>query len=174
MLGPKPFFSTDNHWRDDRMDLTRQLQAKYSASGLYLNDGSNTLRWQMAQYSWEVFVPSDGIHLASPAPWPTAASDNALSFYENGKLIRSYRVRDLVDLPWFLPGGHGHFEWDKDINLDDTNGRLIVNTNHFDHYVFDMATGSITSARRPGRLVLLLLLVGTLSLFLWRRKKRFA
>lgn len=170
MRGPKPFFSTESQWRDENMELTRQIQTKYSASGLYPNDGSTKPLWQMDQYSWKVFVPSDGIHLARPAPWPTTASDEALSFYANGHTIRSYRVRDLVDVPWFLPGGHGHYDWNKHINLDDRNGKLIVDTNHFDHYVFDLATGDISSARRPGRVVVLALAFGALSLVNWRRR----
>jgi hypothetical protein len=172
MLGPKPFFPSANLWRDEQMELSRQIQTKYSSSGLYPNDGSIKPLWEMGQYSWKVFVPSDGIHLARPAPWPSTASDEALSFYEHGKMIRSYRVRDLVDVPWFLPGGHGRFAWAKDINLDDRNGKLIVNTNHFDHYVFDMATGSISSARRPGRVIALALGLAVLSLFVWRRRTR--
>jgi hypothetical protein len=170
MLGPKAW-PPDPKWRDENMEKSRQLQSKYATSGLYLNDGSVKPLWERSEYSWKVFVPSDGIHLAAPAPWPRTAADQALSFYENGKLIRSYRVKDLVDLPWFLPGGHQHFDWDRDIKLDDDNGRLTVTTEHYDRYVFDTATGKIISARRPTRILISIFVIAFFLLLIrWQRE----
>jgi len=161
MLGWKPDAPSDNQWRDERMEESRRLHAKFPSSGLYLNDGSTTPLWAVNGYSWEAFVPSDGAHLAMPAPWPHAPSDEALAFYERGKVLHRYRVNDLVDLTWYLPGGHQHFEWQKSINLDDQRHTLTVTTQHYDRYVFDLTTGEIVSSRRPSRV----LLVG-LALFL--------
>ena len=171
MLGPVAL-SPDGGWRDEHMEQSRVLQSKYPASGLYLNDGSTTPFWKIDKYSWKVFVPSDGAHLAMPAPWPTAASDEALSFYENGNLSRTYRVRDLIDVPWLLPGGHQHFDWERNISLDDQNRRLSVTTQHYDHYVFDMFTGEIVSARRPSRVVFAVFVVILFCVLVrWRGKR---
>ena len=170
MLGPKAW-PADSEWRDENMETSREVQTRYSKSGLYLNDGSVKPLWEIAEYSWEVFVPSDGVHLAAPAPWPMTASDQALAFYENGKLIRSYRVKDLVDIPWFLPGGHQHFDWYKEIKLDDENRRLTVTTRHYDRYVFDLAGGNIISARRPGRALISFFVITLFFLLIrWRRR----
>ena len=154
MLGTEPHEPSDSQWRDERMEKSHRLHAKFPASGLYLNDGSTTPLWVVDGYAREAFVASDGAHLVMPAPWPHTPSDEALTFYENGKVIRRYGVNDLVDFTWFLPGGHQHFDWDKSISLDDQKRILLVTTQHYDRYVFDVAAGEIISSRRPSRVLI--------------------
>jgi len=171
MIGPKADIPTDSRWPDKDMERTRQIQSQYATSGLYTNDGSTKPLWEISEYSNKVFVSSDGVHLVRPAFWPSPYSDEALSFYENGKVVRSYRVKDLVDFPWFLPGGHGHFDWKRNITFDDQNGKLIVDTPHLDHYVFDLKTGNIVSARRPDRLIIMYSTLSLLALVIMRRRR---
>jgi len=87
--------------------------------------------------------------------WPTSSSDEALTFYERGRILRSYRVKDLVDSSWLLPGGHNHYDWAKNITLNDRNHTLAVTTEQHDKYVFDLNTGRIISSRRPVRTFLI-------------------
>ena len=156
MLGPEPVEPSDSRWPDERMEESRRLHARFPSRGLYLNDGSTTPLWVVDGYSWEVFVPSDGVHLVMPAPWPSTSSDEALTFYGSGKVLRKYRVNDLVDFTWFLPGGHQHFEWEKSITRGDQKRTLAVTTQHYDRYVFDLTTGEIISSRRPSRVLVVL------------------
>jgi hypothetical protein len=173
MLGPKPEEPSNSQWPDERMEESRRLHAKFPSSGLYLTDGSTTPLWVVDGYAWEVFVPSDGRHLVMPAPWPSTPSDEALTFYESGKVLRRYRVNDLVDFTWFLPGGHQHFEWQKSIALDDQRRTLVVTTQHYDRYVFDVTTGEIVSSRRPSRIVLAGLALCLLYVIIRAGSKRF-
>jgi hypothetical protein len=173
MLGPKPDDPSDSQWRDERMEESRRLHAKFPSSGLYLNDGSTTPLWVVSEYSWEVFIPSDGIHLVMPASWPSTSSDEALTFYESGKVLRRYRVNDLVDLTWFLPGGHQHFVWEKSIALDDQKRTMSVTTQHYDHYDFDVTTGEIISSRHPSRMLIVGLALCVLYVIVRSVGKRF-
>lgn len=154
MLGLKAPDEEGARISDKALKETRLLQAKYPASGLYLNDGSTSPLWllesaSVRSYGYRVFVSSDGHHLAKTGWWTNATTDEAVTFYKDGKILASYSVRDVATASWFLPGGHGHYDWDREITFDDDRKTLTVVTNHYDKLVIDMTTGKITSAFRP-------------------------
>jgi len=117
-----------------RQNTTLGQSDKYPQSGLYLNDGSSKPLWTV---DWPGFVilPADGIHIVRQGPWPRQGEGynvEALSFFANGKLLKSYSVRDLVDFPWLLPNSVSHYRWEQKLPA----------SSPFDKVVFRFLDGS--------------------------------
>lgn len=115
-------------------------------------------------YAFDVDVSSDGKHLVRWGPWPRlddvlAGQTLALSFYENGREIKKYRVKDLIARPKYLPSCMSHYQWLKESTFDDKRNRLTVLTlkgyggEKERRYVFDVTSGSLVSATlsRPSK-----------------------
>ena len=180
-------------------DASLRQSDKYPQSGLYLNDGSRTPLWTVDWLGF-VILPADGIHLVRRGP-PLRQEDGynveALSFFANGKLLKRYSVRDLVDFPWLLPRSVSHYaleqvlppnspfdkvtfrlldgseiyEEDQGVIIDNNAGTLKLATLNGEEYVFDLKSGGILQANRPMRIkvVLSLILVSAIYLiYLWR------
>ena len=150
MLPPKPF------------DKYGTLKTRYPASGLYPNNGSNKPLWTVPWYEFDVDVASDGKHLVRWGPWPRTGDrfdTLALAFYENGREIKRYRVRDLVARPEALPRTVSHYHWLEGKTFDDRGGRVGVTTlqrhdpatgvRYLRKYVFDLASGRVVKGRLP-------------------------
>jgi hypothetical protein len=127
----------------------REIRNKYERSGLYRNDESRALVWTVDWYAQSVEVSSDGTHIIRLGPWPTSTSQEAVSFFANGTLLRTYRIRELVSIPWALPRTVSHFRWQKTIQFDDSALTFTVTTLDGNRFVFDVRSGSLLSARRP-------------------------
>jgi|GEM_PF-3295878 len=146
-------------------DGLNKLLLKYPTSGLYKNDGSTTPLWTAEYISWRtgITLSSDGHHMIVWGGWPSDSnsySDTALTFYEDGRLLRRYRVKDLVVYPEDLPHSASHYQWVLEYSLDDVHGLLTVEAYTHEKYVFSLSTGqpisnSIPSVRErpPGRKV---------------------
>jgi hypothetical protein len=131
----------------------RSIRAKYLVSGLYRNDSSAAPLWTVDWYAHSVLVASDGIHLVRRGPWAENSSTEAFSFFENGKVIRSYKVGALVDTTLTLPHTVSHFYWEKSMSLDDSSRMLFVTTLNKDQYAIDITTGNVISTFRPMRII---------------------
>lgn len=172
----------------------------YTQSGLYRNDGSTRPLW-VVDWSAYVFLPSDGIHLVRKGKWARIGEydEEAITFFAHGKPIKMYRIRDLVDFPYFLPRTVSHFEWQKTdstlpvtlkmldgaefpfqtgVSFDELTHTMKLETLQGDSYVFNVETGEIISSYRPARKVLIiigtmiiLLIVASTLYFLHRKKK---
>lgn len=128
---------------EDGKKQAKLIRAKYRKSGMYSNDGSTKPLWTVDWYSHVVLVASDGIHLVRTGPWASKGSDEAFTLFSNGKLIRSYKISDLVKSIEDLPHSVSHFMWDDEDSwkLDDGKQTLSVSTLNKEHYVFDYRTG---------------------------------
>jgi hypothetical protein len=156
--------------RNARYDDGAELKNIFPASGMYLNDVSKTPLWTVDWYAHSVMVFSDGVHVVRSGPWARELSDEALTFFANGKMLRSYRVGDLVDLKIFLERTVSHFWWERadDSEFNETNHTFSLATISDEKYTFDYTTGEIISARRPMRAFVVLLAVIVLFLALRR------
>jgi len=176
---------------------------QYPQNGLYLNDGSKTPLWTVDWIAY-VFLPSDGVHLVRSGGWAHQEDGydaEAISFLAYGKVLKTYRVRDLIDFPSLLPHSSNHYEWrasgwasslqpDAPVLLPFPNGErpyypvgvsfdeaahtMTLKTKHGNTFVFDVNSGAILSANRPVRRILSALLVLFLfvySAYLWRAAK---
>lgn len=112
-------------------------------SGLYRRDGSSNPLWTVNWYAGSVIVASDGVHLVRSGPWAGSLGDEAFSFFESGKLIRSYQIKDLLTTSEGLVYTSSHFFWLKNLNFDDAKGWLSLTTLTGDQKVFDIAKGEI-------------------------------
>jgi hypothetical protein len=132
---------------------SRKIRQTYPASGLYPNDGSTVPLWTVDWYAHKVDVASDGIHLVRHGPWAMATSDEAVSFFANGQLVRSYIVNWLVDDKSRLSRSVSHhFMWESSNQFDDAHLEYTVQTVDGNTFTFDVSTGQIVSSNRPSLL----------------------
>lgn len=159
---------------EDRQEAQR-IRATYSASGQYPNNGSTTPLWTVDWYSHSVFVASDGMHLVRLGPWARNLNDEAFTFFAHGKEIRTYKIGELVDTVALLPQSVSHFQWEGNIQLDDEQRALSVETLSGEKYVFDYTTGEIVAARRPLRGIVIAAVAFMFFAVIWltRRRKMF-
>jgi hypothetical protein len=170
-----------------------EIRRTHSQSGLYRNDGSTVPLWTVDWYAFGVKVASDGVHLIRPGPWTDtgprgspltpALNGEAISFFANGQLLRTYRINELVDDPEQLQRSVSHVRWEKDGQFDDGRMEYTLTTLDGNRFVFDVRTGAIVSesraprlSRRPGLvLVLTGAVVAAIGLACWlilRRRAR--
>jgi hypothetical protein len=127
------------------------IRAKYAKSGLYEMGDTGQAIWTVDWYALEVDSTPDGKHLVRWGPWPSIEGydELALAFYENGVLLRSYPVRDLVAEPQKLPRTASHLAWKAESEFNAENGELYVRTENDEEYLFDVTTGDPIEKRRP-------------------------
>ena len=145
----------------------------YTVSGLYFNDTSTTPLWTVDWWANSVDVLSDGVHLVRWDWWASDTSDEALAFFANGKMLRSYRINDLLDTTLGLHKSVSDFIWMKEEGpaFDLNDHTLTVATGNDEKFTFDYTTGEIVSARRPVRAFLILVLATVLFVALRRFSK---
>ena len=162
------------------------LRMRFPASGLYAA-GSTTSLWTVDWYGEQHYIEltADGRYLACLNRFGGGHYGQGIAptwgvrFYDGGRRIAQYNVADLVDYPSLM-----YFEtWDwhsywlnpegDDAILDGT--RLTVHTGTHETYVFDMASGTMRSARHlwqplthVGLVVLVCVSAGTACLPAWR------
>ena len=159
---------------DRESDFRRELKSIFPVSGMYLNDVSRTPLWTVDWYSYAVVPSSDGVHILRWGPWAQKLSDEALTFFANGKMLRSYRISDLVDTKVGLYHTTSHFSWERedDEEFNEINHTFSLTTITGEKYTFDYTTGEIVSARRPLRAVFALFAATVLFLGLRRFFRR--
>lgn len=138
-------------------EMTADLRRKYPASGMYLNDGSTNPLWTVDWYSFGVDVSMDGDHIVRHGPWPGRGEyeAEAVSFFRRDKLLRTYKISELVSFPALLPHSVSHFTWQKDAYFDRANpGAYVLTTLHGETYWIDLSTGEIFDSLRLPRIVL--------------------
>ncbi len=183
------------------------LRAKYPANGLYTAGDDAKLVWGLPDATYcaydHCFAAPDGVHLVRIDGdfWktesytggrlrPSAADEAAqldgpgVSFFANGKLLKSHRVRDLIRDPDALPATPAHLLWYA-------SGRLQVDTMRFNlftqesiRHTFDATTGELVATQAVGLdnplLPKILLVIGAMTAvifagwlaFLWTRQAR--
>lgn len=132
-------------------DVVSEIRAKYKKSGLYEANETENALWTVDWYASEVDITPDGKHLVRWGPWPSIEGydELALEFHENGGLLRSYRVSDLVAAPQKLPRTVSHLAWRAESNFDAGKGELYLRTEHDEEYRFDVTTGDVIEERGP-------------------------
>jgi hypothetical protein len=95
MLGPSK--KDEESSRDWIRELGKELRSKYTKSGMYRNDGSNEPLWTVDWYSKEIYLFDDPRFVAAVFdPPPPKYEGEAISFYDGGRLMRSYSTKDLI------------------------------------------------------------------------------
>jgi len=154
MIAPVPTEEDPEGWSEEMADGIREIRRLYTRSGLYQSDGSAEPLWTVDWYAHSVEVASDGVHLIRHGPWASSTGQEALSFFAEGRLLRTYQIRELVDLSLMLRRTASHFFWKKRGRFDDARLEYSLETMDGNRFVFDVRTGEVVSAHRPARAIL--------------------
>jgi hypothetical protein len=171
-------------WNEETAAGIREVRRTYTRSGMYRNDGSTDPLWTVDWYAYGVDLTPDGVHLIRPGPWARLLDDRtpdldceAVSFFANGRLIRTYHIRELVDDPGRFKRSVSHFSWREEGRVSG-EFEYTITTRDGNRFVFDIRTGAVVSEARMGRVTwwgkrLALLVVGVLAAWLiYRRRSR--
>ena len=145
MLAPDPKIECLSQG-DEPKGAAKALRTKYGASGLY--SGSDPV-WTVDWFSYKVYLSKNGRYLVRMGPWASSPSNEAFSFFADGKLLKTYKVEDIVRDVAALPHTVSHFEWEKNTGLDDAAGTFNASTLEGGDFIFDLATGEIREGRKP-------------------------
>jgi hypothetical protein len=185
MIAPKPVEEDGKYMAPDRAEEIKRIRASYATSGLYRNDGSRTPLWTVDWYAYQVYPASDGVHLVrlglsrlwSPLEWNAIG----VEFYASGKLLRSYKFRELVDVPRLLMSNSPSPRWRAEDEFDDKTLRYSISTIQGNRFLFDVQTGDILEGSRvlawvrSGSVgVVVCALVVGVFLRRWRRRRHTA
>lgn len=143
----------------------RELRAMYSRSGLYRNDGSTAPLWTVDWYGFAE-PASDGVHLVRIGTCDTN-DDEALSFFRNGKLLRTWTRGELVDFPILLTRTTAFTIWRKDGGFDEGRAEYLLWTEDGNHFRCDLRTGEIVESSRPLLRASVLMGCGLFAAALW-------
>lgn len=185
-------------------DEPSELSGRFPRSGLYSRADSTNPLWTV-DWSGYVWLPSDSVHLVRRTlslRQTRGYQEEALAFFADGRLLRTYRICDLVDFPFLLPHTSMYYTWMEPMHGNDElvssisyaggqvqrqfEGVLVHNdgstlelkTIEGGSYVFDLNTGGIVNSHRPLRLAMTIglcsfaLLYGAYLLIATARKGR--
>jgi hypothetical protein len=162
MISPIPVEKEVLPWNEETAAAIREIRRIYTRSGLHRSDGSPEPLWTVDWYAHAVEVASDEVHLIRhglwavlprdrDAPLGSALDQEALSFFANGRLLRTYRIGELVDDTDLLPRSVSHFRWLDEGRLDDARSEYTLTTLDGNRFVFELHAGKIVSESRRGR-----------------------
>lgn len=165
MLAPA---GTDLAKLPDYRKQTEDLAKRYPASGLY-KSGETTPVWTYSgPYAYEATPANDGVHLAvlNGESWFTSQFVSshrlpaeveqiqldapAVSFYANGKLLKSHNLRSFTD-PAKLRHSPQHVQWRAGEGLVEKSGRFVVFTQDGRKVTFQLQTGDLVSNEPAGQ-----------------------
>lgn len=179
-----------------------KLRQKYATSGLYKKGDETKPLWSVDWFDYEAFPADDGIHLVrfhgENDQWRHYKTDKrlpdetvseqlaapAVSFYENGQLLRTYSVREIVGRPEELPHTMRYILWNAGGVFTQDGGRFVLMTQDSRQVFFELASGQMTENReaglgnaRTGVVKLSMILVGTavvvvMGIYLYHLRRR--
>lgn len=145
MIPPIPLSEELRFWNEEYGAKIRRIRAQHDVSGMYQNDGTSKPLWTVDWYAYDVEIFSDGVHVVRHGPWASKVTDEALTFFAQGRPLRTHSVADLVRDTRRLQRSVSHFDWSIDSQLDDDGLRYTLLTVDHRCYVFDATTGEIIS-----------------------------
>lgn len=161
MIGPDPFQGDGAHMPPEEAAEVRRIRETYSTSGLYRNDGSTEPIWT-TDFTWYTDMSSDGRYAVS-TDHVYGFGFPHVTFFREGKVLRSYDMDDLVDrgsIWWW----NVHGDWPRPKpELNESAMTYRFTTRYGPSYVFDLRTGEIIESHRPAQLVGIILSVTILS-----------
>jgi hypothetical protein len=157
MIAPRTVEEETRPWNEETAAGIREVRRTYTRSGMYLNDGSTEPLWTVDWYAHGVHLTPDGVHLIRPGPWAGLRADKtpdldweAVSFFANGRLVRTYRIGELIGNAARLERSVSHFRWQKEGQVSG-EFEYTITTLDGNRFVFDVRAGEIVSESRTAR-----------------------
>ena len=125
---------------------TRILRAKWSRSGLYAIDNPDEPLWTVDWYAHSVVPFADGRHLLRWGPWAESVDDLAVAFYESGRELNHYHIRELIEDESTLERSVSHFTWNTSWSIDEASGVLTIETTDRQRHRFDTEKGRLVGS----------------------------
>jgi|GEM_PF-3224971 hypothetical protein len=154
MLAPGSDLGDSSFWLTIKAADMRSRRVEFTRSGMYRNDGSGVPLWTVNWYASNVYIASDGVHLIRMGGPAENMRSEAVAYYANGKLLKTFVVDDFVDFSRFLPKSlksDQGLNWLESEKLEEPTRSHILRTNDGNRFVIDYQTGQITSSSRPYR-----------------------
>jgi hypothetical protein len=148
MLAPMTLDEELSFWNKEFGAKIRDVRQKYSASGMYLTGDETSPIWTVDWYAHSVLPFSDGIHVVREGPWARSRGDEAVSFFENGKLLKSYSISDLNISRRAMSRTISHFFWREKTSIADAKLTYEIEPRKGKAIVFDVTTGEIVNAMK--------------------------
>ena len=148
MIAPLTLEQELSHWIESKQKEILDVRNVYSISGMYRNDGSKEPLWAVDWFSYGVEIANNGSHLVRPGPWARELENDAITFYENGQIIKNYKINQLVSNKRKLEHTVSHFFWEKESLFDREQMKYYIETLDGKHYIFDVKTGEIISPKK--------------------------
>jgi hypothetical protein len=144
------------HWVESKTTQPQKVVDREAFGVAYQIDKDGELKEIWRTEGWYVFdgdLSHDGRYFVGHGPWAEDwenLTDLAIAFYDRGKLLKEYRVKDLIKNRDTLVQSSSHYWW-KPEKQTKPNGFVAwpaVNTFHLvtvdkTTYKFDVTTGSI-------------------------------
>jgi hypothetical protein len=178
-----------------------EVRKKYPVPGMYTADG-------MLVYPLEGYTPDDNVYLTADGRcvariegdwWQTRAypagtrlppdeetkqlDAPAVRLFADGKLLKSYPLRELLNDPIVVPHSPKHILWPGGAVLNERDGRFLVYTQDAQRATFDVRTGEIVAKEAMGfgnrfaqltmfgTLALTVVLAGGWAVWAWRKRQ---
>lgn len=148
MIAPITLEQDLRPWKEAKQKEILDVRSMYPQSGMYRNDNTNEMLWSVDWFAYGVEIANDGIHLVRHGPWASSIENDAITFYENGKVINSYKINQLVKNKRKLKYTVSHFFWEKENLFDREQLKYYIETMDSRHYIFDIRSGKITSGEK--------------------------
>jgi hypothetical protein len=139
-------------WRVDEHGKVIVERDSFGAAYGLDADGNFVERWRTeGWYTFQAFLSEDGQYLVRMGPWASDRkdfTDLAIAFYDRGKLVKEYQVRDLVKDTSKLEMSVSHYMWspEKQSEPNGIRGGLFhlvcIDKTAYD---FNISTGEIIS-----------------------------
>jgi hypothetical protein len=132
----------------EKLAAAAALRSKYRSSGLYRLESPEPV-WTVDWFAFKVFLSTDGKYVVRSGPWASSITNEAFSFFADGKLLRSYTVNDVVRYSFALPHSASHFEWEKTSGLNEAEKTFEVTTLEGGQFKFSLETGEMLIKHFP-------------------------
>ena len=157
MIAPGTVEDDARSWNEETAARIREIRRAYKQTGMYRNDGSAAPIWTVDWYAYGVHLTPDGVHLIRPGPWAWLRDGHspdldveAVTFFANGRLLRTYQVGELIDDPSRLERSVSHYRWQQEGRVSGES-EYTITTLDGNRFVFDVRTGEVVSESRIGR-----------------------
>lgn len=131
------------------IEMTPSHQWRPEGKGIAYNADTGKQLWEVNWYAHGLILLNDGVHLIRWGPWAGdryGLTDLAVAFYKNGKEIKRYTVKELLQDPSKIKKTVSHYFWkdqNKPSKLSADEKYLYLYTIDGQSYKFEVGSGEM-------------------------------